>query len=246
MINDEEHEWLTNTETKDEHSLSEDITPSYGPSAGTELEHNLLPTLEGKRVLDVGCGSGQCSIWLSQQGAKVTGVDSSTEQLTYARRLADQYDASVTFVEDSAKDLKSIESGVFDIAFSSYALQWTDDLKSCFSEVNRILDSTGIFVFSLPHPMYQIINPNTHIVEKSYFSTGAQIERIEETEHDIVTYRRTVGEIYNKILDTGFIVDTMLEPGSSDPRDYDKSRWEFQPSLLSKVPSTIIFKAYVE
>jgi ubiquinone/menaquinone biosynthesis C-methylase UbiE len=49
-----------------------------------------LPDMAGKRVLDVGTGSGRYAVELAARGASVTGVDFSSEMLTLAREAARQ------------------------------------------------------------------------------------------------------------------------------------------------------------
>jgi ubiquinone/menaquinone biosynthesis C-methylase UbiE len=44
--------------------------------------------LRGRRVLDVGCGTGRLAAALAERGAKVWGVDSSPEMLAQAREVA--------------------------------------------------------------------------------------------------------------------------------------------------------------
>jgi ubiquinone/menaquinone biosynthesis C-methylase UbiE len=44
--------------------------------------------LRGRRVLDVGCGTGRLTLALAERGAKVWGVDSSEEMLAQARAVA--------------------------------------------------------------------------------------------------------------------------------------------------------------
>ncbi|KAK8024410.1 hypothetical protein PG993_012476 [Apiospora rasikravindrae] len=56
--------------------------------------HELLPSLQGKRVLDVGCGDGWFCRWASTRGAAVCrGVDASAAQLGRARELTELYRA---------------------------------------------------------------------------------------------------------------------------------------------------------
>jgi len=42
---------------------------------------SLLPDVEGRRVLDVGCGTGRYTEWLLEHGAKVIGFDASPKML---------------------------------------------------------------------------------------------------------------------------------------------------------------------
>jgi 2-polyprenyl-3-methyl-5-hydroxy-6-metoxy-1,4-benzoquinol methylase len=53
-----------------------------------ELRVDLLRPLEGKRVLDVGCGGGEQATLLASLGAHVTGVDISPRSIAVARERA--------------------------------------------------------------------------------------------------------------------------------------------------------------
>jgi cyclopropane fatty-acyl-phospholipid synthase-like methyltransferase len=58
----------------------------------------------GMRVLDVACGEGRNSVWLSERECEVTGMDISPLALAKARRLADQHGATVTFIEADVRN----------------------------------------------------------------------------------------------------------------------------------------------
>src|SRR5690242_811397 len=53
-----------------------------------------LVDLAGKRVLDIGCGTGWTSLLLAQRGAKVTAVDISPRQIEILRYNAEHYGLS--------------------------------------------------------------------------------------------------------------------------------------------------------
>ena len=96
----------------------------------------------------------------------------------------------------------------------------------------------------MPHPFYKVADPETHTVEESYFDTGRHVIVDESKDANLVTYRHTISEIYNALYMAGFDVERILEPGSSDPDDYEMGRWgEYTPELMSKLPSTLIFEA---
>jgi SAM-dependent methyltransferase len=59
----------------------------WGPEGVTEAELGLLGPvdgLQGRLVLEVGCGAAQCSAWLARQGAHAVGVDIAVNQLRHA------------------------------------------------------------------------------------------------------------------------------------------------------------------
>jgi trans-aconitate methyltransferase len=78
----------------------------------------LLAPKAGERILDVGCGSGQLTAKISEMGAKVTGIDSSTEMVADAR---EKYPHIDFFVRDAA-DFHFNEP--FDAIFSNAVLHW--------------------------------------------------------------------------------------------------------------------------
>ena len=64
-----------------------------------------LDPLAGKRILDVGTGTGRGAIALALRGARVTGVDASAEMLAVARRRAAEAQVEVDFVQGDAHGL---------------------------------------------------------------------------------------------------------------------------------------------
>ncbi|MGH9181452.1 MAG: class I SAM-dependent methyltransferase, partial [Acidimicrobiales bacterium] len=60
----------------------------YGPDIPTEAELRLLGNLSDRRVLELGCGGGQCLVALARKGAHAIGLDHSPEQLNAAKRLS--------------------------------------------------------------------------------------------------------------------------------------------------------------
>ena len=53
-----------------------------------ELALELCGSVEGKRLLDIGCGSGRYSVEMARRGAEVVGIDFSTSMLDLARQAA--------------------------------------------------------------------------------------------------------------------------------------------------------------
>lgn len=207
----------------------------------------LLDDVEGTDILELGCGGGQCTITLANRGAHVTGIDLTAAQLAYARELADEHDADIELLQGDVTDLEMLGDERFDIAFNAYVFQWVEDLSACFGETYRVLRPDGRFVFSMPHPFYELANPETHRIEESYFDTGRYVIVDESRDVNLVTYRHTVSGIYNALTEAGFRIERMLEPGTDDPDDYEEGPWgEYTPELMSKLPATLIFDARKE
>jgi 2-polyprenyl-3-methyl-5-hydroxy-6-metoxy-1,4-benzoquinol methylase len=75
----------------------------------------LLGTLDGARVLDIGCGAGRNSRWFAQQGAVVQGIDLAAPLLDSVRATMP---ASVTLTAlDVLRD--PLPAGQFDLVYDS-------------------------------------------------------------------------------------------------------------------------------
>lgn len=217
----------------------------YGPGSPNEDKLKLLGNLKGKKVLEIGCGGAQCGVSMAKKGAKVIGMDISEEQLKFAKRLSEDNRVNITFYRGDIVNLSKIKSNSQDIVFSAFALQYVDNLKKCFKEVKRVLKKNGIFVFSLNHPLYHNINAKTLKVERSYFHTGKMVRTWWDKSKKFVAYLHTVSGLVNEIVDSGLVLEKIIEPDSRKKYKGDPwhGLWDYKPKLLKMVPPTIIFKA---
>jgi SAM-dependent methyltransferase len=110
------------------------------------LRHHGTP---GRRLLDLGCGTGKGAIPLAEDGFEVTGVDSSARMLEVAR--AKPGAERVEFVVGDARDLPPL--GPFDAVLSTGAvlnyLADEDELAAAFRSTARVLAPGGLFVFDM-------------------------------------------------------------------------------------------------
>lgn len=218
-------------------------TPQYEPYSPNESDLKLLGNVKGKRILEVGCGGGQCSIALAKKGAICTGIDISKEQLKYAENLAEKNKVKIKFIKGDFQDLSRFKSSSLDIAFSAFAFQYSPNLKKLFKQVYRILKKNGIFIFSLDHPFYHLIDSKTHKIKRSYFKIG-KYEEVEvwpdRSKHKFVQYTRKVSDIFNSLVEAKFHVEKILEPISFKEKTFQK---HFPKKLAKLIGPTIIFKA---
>lgn len=120
----------------------------------------LPPALEGRTVLDLGCGSGRDVYLLSRlvgPTGRVIGIDMTAGQLDVARRHqawhAERYGhgtSNVEFVEGLIEDLQTagIADGSVDVVVSNCVVNLSPDKRAVFSEVMRVLKPGGEFYFS--------------------------------------------------------------------------------------------------
>jgi 2-polyprenyl-3-methyl-5-hydroxy-6-metoxy-1,4-benzoquinol methylase len=85
----------------------------------------LLPEVDGRRVLNLGCGAGQLAHYLGTTGAaEVVGVDVSERMLALAR--AESSHPRVTYCHGALEDL-AFSPARFDLVVSSLVLHYVDD-----------------------------------------------------------------------------------------------------------------------
>ena len=219
------------------------ISIHYGPGSPGENELKLLGNLKNKKILEIGCGGAQCGIAMAKQGAFVTGIDISEEQLKFAKSLAENNKVKIRFYQGDIKSLRQIKSKSQDIVFSAWALHYVDDLEKCFKEVFRVLTKQGIFVFSLDHPFFRTVIKT----KESYFKTGKYVEIFSDKTKKFVAYTHTVSELFNTLVKSGFVVEEIVEPDSRKKYKDDPwyNLWDFSKERMSMLPPTIIFKARV-
>lgn len=112
---------------------------------GNELLDLLPADLQGKRVLDIGCGTGYFTSLLAQRGAIVTAADLSIEML---KQTELRCGTSIYRYCQADAEALPFDNQQFDIVFSSLALQWCDDLADPLKELHRVTKKGGTVVFS--------------------------------------------------------------------------------------------------
>jgi SAM-dependent methyltransferase len=120
--------------------------PSWGIWHIPERELGVLPDVDGKDVVELGCGTAYWSAWLARQGARVVGVDPTPAQLETARAFQAEFGLEFPLVEAAAETVP-LASTSFDLAFSEYGASiWADPYR-WIPEAARLLRPGGRLVF---------------------------------------------------------------------------------------------------
>jgi len=210
---------------------------------------SFLKNVKGKKVLDIGCGSGIYAKILKRRGAKVTGVDISKTLL----RIAEKEVKGVDFHYASIHKLP-FKKNSFDIALSALMLNYVGNWDKAFKEVNRVLKKGGVYVFSIANPLFSV-RERTNINNKEfwllgYSSEGQKLEIYgdyfkegwktwEMAETKMLFHRKTMETIINTILKNGFSIEGYKDtkPVSLgrkvDPRSF---------KIFSRLPIFSVFK----
>ncbi|MBZ9796194.1 class I SAM-dependent methyltransferase [Mesorhizobium sp. ES1-4] len=176
----------------------------------------MLPDVAGLRIVDLGCGFGWFCRWAHEQGAgDVLGLDLSEKMLAGARAAGP--DTGITY-ERADLDQLSLPRGGFDLAYSSLALHYVEDVERLFSTVHQALSPRGRFVFSTEHPIYMApTNPGWSIDGEGrktwpvgrYLVEGPR--RTDWLAKGVVKHHRTIGTTLNTLIRTGYTIEHVEE-----------------------------------
>ena len=135
---------------------------SYEKFSGIQdqISQNLLEKLECRNInptniLDLGCGTGKNGLHFLKKFKKISLVnfDLSENMLEQARKKLTT--SSINFVNNSTNfhvcgDMENLpfRDNLFDLVWSSSAIQWSDNLPIVLKHINRILKPSGFFIFS--------------------------------------------------------------------------------------------------
>lgn len=213
----------------------------------------LLPDLNSKSVLSLGCGSGIDSHSLKKKGAsRSVGIDISKKLIEIAKR---EYPDCEFIVGDMEK--LPFGDAEFDVVYSSFALHYLPTYEKAFREAYRVLKLNGVLVFSAGHPlgpsmeyvirndkMYDrrigIVKDRAAKTEKVYGNyLSVQSHRTHIPEFDVTFWKQPISHTVDQLAEAGFVIEKCIEPKplekfkQVDPTGYER---------LMRIPDVIIFR----
>lgn len=180
---------------------------------------SMMPDLNGKRVLDLGCGFGDhCKRFVEEGAEQVTGIDISEKMLQIARE--ENGDPRISYIHMPMEDIAQL-NGQFDLVASSLALHYVEDFSDVVKSVYQLLRGGGIFLFSQENPLCTCHsggdrwtrdeNGNKIYVNLSNYGVEGERESVWFVDH-VKKYHRTFSTIVNTLIETGFTIEKMMEP----------------------------------
>jgi ubiquinone/menaquinone biosynthesis C-methylase UbiE len=113
----------------------------------------LIPSLEGKVVGDIGCGTGRYTLPLARTRAvEVIGIDLCAAMLARARRKAADAELPVKLARGDLLGALPLPDGYLDVALCARVLSFVSDLPRAFTELARTLAPGGVLLVSELHP----------------------------------------------------------------------------------------------
>jgi len=208
-----------------------------------ETEVKILPDVDGKDVVELGCGTAYVSSWLARRGARPVGVDLTAEQLETARRMQAEHGLEFPLVHASAEDVP-LPDASFDLAVSEYGASIWCDPDLWVAEASRLLRPGGELVFLVNGTLLMLTSPDVEPVEpagvellRPYFG----MRRFEWESDDAIDFHLGYGDWIRVLTSHGFEVERLVElrhPGR------DSGRYElFTAEWAERWPAEEMWKA---
>lgn len=207
--------------------------PNYDEILFPALLNALPSELDGKRILDVGCGEGRLARSLRDRGARVVAVDFS-EALISEAQSARGGRKNIDYRVGAAEDLDRVVGGEreFDVVIANMSLHCMRDPHLVIHKMAHLVSPGGQLVFSVLHPCFPLrIYESGELLsmdnrfgnpeglawpEDSYFSRRTYERGITpDFPAKTQVHRRMVEEYIEAIGDAGLAVSRLLEPRPS-------------------------------
>lgn len=182
----------------------------------------LFPPLQGKTVLDLGCGYGWHCRFAAEQGAvRVLGIDLSKKMIAEAEKCNSE--PEIEYRVCGIEEYEYPESA-WDCVVSNLALHYVEDIGQVFQKVCQTLTPGGIFLLNMEHPVFtagvgqdwlytEDGKPQCWPVDQ-YFMPG------ERKTHflgcDVAKHHHTLTQILMGLLNSGFTLEAVEEAQPSE------------------------------
>lgn len=197
---------------------------NFNDCVETPILLSMLPDLNGKAILDIGCGMGQHARQYADMGAKsVLGIDISEKMLAYAR--VHNGGENITYRRMAMEELESID-GCFDLVTSSLAFDYVEDFEGLMDAIHRRLKPGGELVFSMSHPIVTAWDgvydryTRTPSGERLYANLRNYCvegpRKVDWVVNGYECFHRTVSTLINALIRAGFTIGECQEAHVSE------------------------------
>ena len=211
----------------------------------------LLPDLNGKRLLDLGCGTGEhLQLYLERGATFVAGIDLSAAMLAKARSNLKKFSQKTPHFllqQLAMADLSQFSESQFDVITSSFAFHYVEDFAQLLTDIRAKLTSNGILIFSQEHPIVtahkvgERWEKDSHKQQIAYRLNHYRDEGERNRnwfQQAFKTYHRTVSTIINQLIQTGFCIECVEEPMLAE-----QVQWHEEFKDLAHRPPLLFIKA---
>jgi SAM-dependent methyltransferase len=113
--------------------------------------------LRAKKLLDIGAGLGESSVYFALQGAQVTATDLSPAMIACACKLAQHHGATIRGIVTPGETL-AVGDNEFDLVYVANTIHHVKDKLALFAQIHRVLRPGGRFFSFDPLAYNPLIN----------------------------------------------------------------------------------------
>ncbi len=117
----------------------------------------LMGPLEGRKILDLGAGLGETSVYFALQGAQVTAVDISPQMVRRANQLAEYHGTSIETIASPLERLE-VPASAYDFVYGANVLHHVTDVEATLLRARHALKAGGMCLFWDPIAYNPVIN----------------------------------------------------------------------------------------
>jgi SAM-dependent methyltransferase len=200
----------------------------------------LIGDVEGKKILDLGCGDAEIGVELLQQGCQsYIGIEGSENMARTAAKNLEGKAGEIQFLTMEEWEPQFEE---YDLVLSRFALHYIADLRSVFKKVHHAIKPGGKFVLSVQHPVLtsssksaEVSGSRTDWIIDDYFNQGERAEPW--IGKKVIKYHRTVEEYFQLLKQAGFKIDDLRE-GTPKAENFS-SESEYERRM--RIPLVLMF-----
>lgn len=180
----------------------------------------LLPSLQGKTLVDLGCGYGWFCRYARDNGAEnVMGLDVSLKMLEKAEQMTTG--EGIVYRREDLEKLQLNDQSV-DLFYSSLALHYLENIPALFATLYQALIPGGMLVFSAEHPIYTAALQQGWVTDQSgqkswpvnhYQQEGVRISNW--FADGVKKQHRKLSSWINALIASGFVIEKLDEWGPS-------------------------------
>lgn len=211
----------------------------------------LLPDLNQKKLLDLGCGTGEHLALYLERGAQfVVGLDLSSAMLKQAEanlQKCGQFSSRFMLHQWAMEELSQLPESGFDLITASFAFHYVKDFPALLKQIAEKLVDDGLLIFSQEHPVTtchksgERWEKDADKRQMAYRLTYYRDEGVRERnwfKQPFKTYHRTFATIINNLVDAGFTIERLEEPML-----VDQTQWHSEFKDLQHRPVLLFVKA---
>jgi SAM-dependent methyltransferase len=202
-----------------------------GETSLKEIELDELISVKGKSLLHLQCHFGLDTLSWARKGARVTGVDLSSEAIAQANILKQKTQLEADFICADVYSFANMSERQYDIVFTSYgAVCWLPDINQWAKTVASQLKPGGTFYMVEFHPIYDLISGYSyfHKAEPDLEDEQTYTENATEESLSTALWSHTLGDVVSALITQGIQIKHLHEFPYS-PYNCFKDMQEKQP-----------------